>query len=183
MDEGEDITGLSQDVINKMIATSEVLSANRKQRTIPSDLKSPEQIASFSSKSVELSSSALLTVDVHDRQDLIAVGSNDGDAILYSRHLGKTLTTFGSQKPINRVLFHPSLDLLFTASDQISFWSISQQQQTSQPLRAIKVHSDAVTGLALHPSGDLLLSCSKDGSWAFNDVTTATCLYQNKSGR
>jgi pre-mRNA-processing factor 19 len=73
------------------------------------------------------------------------------------------------------------LDLLFTASDQISFWSISNQQST-QPIRTIKVHKDQVTGLSLHPSGDFLLSCSRDRTWGFSDVTTGTCLYHSKAG-
>lgn len=178
--EDEEAAGLSQDVINKMLATSEVLSSGRKQRTIPSDLKSVEQVSALKSKSVEISSSPIISLDVHERQDLIAAGTADGDCILYNRILGKKLTTFHTKHAINRTVFHTSLDLLFTASDQISFWSISQQ--STQPIRSIRTHSDMVTGLSLHPSGDFILSSSRDRTWAFSDVTTGTCLYQNKTG-
>jgi pre-mRNA-processing factor 19 len=47
-------------------------------------------------------------------------------------------------------------------------------------------HSASVTGLALHPTGDYLVSASLDGSWAFLDVATGGTLlrqvYDHSSG-
>ena len=41
------------------------------------------------------------------------------------------------------------------------------------------VHSAAVTSVAVHPTGDYLVSASLDGSWAILDVASGlTCLRQ-----
>jgi len=39
----------------------------------------------------------------------------------------------------------------------------------------LKAHTDEVIGCTLHPSGNFLVTASKDKTWAFYDITTGTC--------
>ncbi len=47
---------------------------------------------------------------------------------------------------------------------------------TSQLRQVIQAHTGAITGLALHATGDYILSSSMDQYWAFSDFRTGTVL-------
>ena len=74
----------------------------------------------------------------------------------------------GHSKKVNRVIYHPSEDTVFTGSHDstIRIWNVP----TSQSLKIMRVHQAPVTGLSLHATGDYVLSTSIDQSWAFSDV-------------
>ncbi len=43
---------------------------------------------------------------------------------------------------------------------------------------AMQDHSDAVTALTLHATGDYFVTASLDCTWAFYDVATGSCYTQ-----
>lgn len=43
---------------------------------------------------------------------------------------------------------------------------------------AVQDHSDAVTAVTLHATGDYFVTASMDRTWAFYDVATGTCYSQ-----
>lgn len=46
------------------------------------------------------------------------------------------------------------------------------------PAMAVQDHSDAVTAVTLHATGDYFVTASMDRTWAFYDVATGTCYSQ-----
>ena len=74
----------------------------------------------------------------------------------------------GHTDVVNRVIYHPSVDTVFTGSHDstIRIWNVP----TSQCLKIMSMHQAQVTGLSLHATGDYVLSTSMDQSWAFSDV-------------
>ncbi|KAL0491822.1 pre-mRNA-processing factor 19 [Acrasis kona] len=154
MEEDPTPDGLSQDVINKLVATSSTLSSGRKVRQVPTDLKTETQIKGVAG--------------------VIAVGGASQVA-LYDQHHTEAVATFKPQHAVNSVLFHPKQNLLIASGDKISFWDTVQK--SSQPLRTLSTNQ-TVTGASIHPSGDFLLYVSSS-AWNFSDVSTGTLLYSN----
>jgi len=120
----------------------------------------------------------ILSVDVsRANPDLIATGGNDGKALVFQRSTGKIAAHLnGHKSAVTDVQFHPSKEsVLFTASADHSAcawqsegagkWGIVQHFTGAK---------DALVGLAVHPSGDLLATGSKDASWALFDVKEGT---------
>jgi pre-mRNA-processing factor 19 len=52
----------------------------------------------------------------------------------------------------------------------------SENQIHISEVSSVEAHSSDVTSLAVHATGDYLLTTSLDGSWCFLDVAAATCL-------
>jgi pre-mRNA-processing factor 19 len=182
MDDTEESVGLTRDVLNKMIATSEELSSQRKTRTVSPDLRSSESISHLAHKSsYPVSTSPLKALDVHSSGSLILTGSEDGSAQILNVRDGKILGSLkASQSAVNAVRFHTNYDLCFTGSADktVKFWNTSHYGCVKTLDR---VHSDQITGLALHATGDYLVSCSYDRTWAFTDINTGVVLSQHKS--
>lgn len=179
-EESDENLQLTKDVVGKMIATSEELSQQRKQRTLPADLKSPEAMTSISHKSTyPIHTAPIRSIASSPAvSSLVLTGSDDGTANLFSKD--KVIATLRTgTKPVNSVLFHSSYDLAFTGSDDstIKFWSLSNP---SNAIRTLNIHTGEVTGLSLQPSGDYLVSCSSDKSWAFSDINTGVVLTRKR---
>jgi pre-mRNA-processing factor 19 len=178
--------GITQDVIKKITSTSEKLSAKRKKRKVSPTLVNPDMIKSYklsSSHPLHKSSTPGITsVDINPtNQNLILTGGVDGDAILFNRESGKILSTMSAhQKPINQVLFHPTLDVLFTGSaDRTArVWALNEKGEYKTG-HVLKTHNDEVTGISLQATGDYLATSSLDKTWAFYDISTGSCLVQS----
>ena len=57
-----------------------------------------------------------------------------------------------------------------SADKTVRIWTLLSGATGYEPLHRIKTHSADVTDIALHPSGDYLVSSSLDETWAFHDV-------------
>ena len=79
-------------------------------------------------------------------------------------------TLTGHTKKVTSVLFHHSQDAIFTASPDKTVRIWGSTPAGYETVNKIRSHSDAVTGIALHPSGDYLISSSLDETWGFHDV-------------
>eukprot|EP00744_Colponema_vietnamica_P007814 GILI01011195.1.p1 GENE.GILI01011195.1~~GILI01011195.1.p1 ORF type:complete len:515 (-),score=148.05 GILI01011195.1:117-1661(-) len=197
MDVEKNSSGPDAAIAEKIESTASQLSSQRKKRPMPADLASSEDIAAMaevSSNPVHKASKPGITcVDVNvvdaanglggaaenNGDNLILSGGNDGDVVLFNRGTGKVLHKMeGHGKRVTDVLFHNArLDTCFSASadSTVRVWRAdSPADSVSFSCAAtFKEHKDEVTGVAIHPSGDLLLTASLDGSWAFLDLTSA----------
>lgn len=114
----------------------------------------------------------------HTNQDLILTGGNDGQAILFNKSTGKIASHIkGHKSAVTAVNFHPTSDLLFTASmdHTANIWRNdgSNKYVVAHHLTGAR---DVVSGLSVHASGDYLTTSSKDGSWSLYDVSTGADL-------
>jgi len=66
--------------------------------------------------------------------------------------------------------------LIFTTSQDATGHIYSQNESGTYEVKAVlNAHSDEVIGCTLHPSGNFLVTASKDRTWAFYDITTGIC--------
>jgi len=115
-------SGISEAVKNKLTAKSQELSKERKNRKVPENLATVDEIKDYipiSTNNVHKSTPPGVTsVDIHlKNQDLIVSGGADTNAVIFNRSVGKVVATLsGHSKPINDVLFHSTEEVVFSAS-------------------------------------------------------------------
>ncbi|CAG0880479.1 unnamed protein product [Cyprideis torosa] len=114
-----------------------------------------------------------------------AVGHISGLCVIYDLETGKPLTRIvtsnESKAQINRVVSHPTLNILLTAHEdhQIRFWDIS----SGLLLYSMVAHLDAVTSLAIDPNALYLVSGSHDSSIRLWNLEDKTCVQEITSHR
>ncbi|NXC23077.1 PRP19 factor, partial [Corythaeola cristata] len=105
----------------------------------------------------------------------ILTGGADKNVIVFDKSSEQILATLkGHSKKVTSVVFHPSQDLVFSASPDatIRIWSVPN----ASCVQVVRAHEASVTGLSLHATGDYLLSSSDDQYWAFSDIQTGRVL-------
>ncbi|XP_077106919.1 pre-mRNA-processing factor 19 [Ranitomeya variabilis] len=176
MDLGE-LVGMSTEIIQKLQDKATVLTTERKKRgkTVPEDLVKPEELSKYHqvSSHVGLHSASvpgILALDLCPTDtNKTLTGGADKSVVVFDASSQQILATLkGHTKKVTNVLFHPSQELVFSASPDstIRVWSVPE----SSCVQVLKAHEGAVTGLSLHATGDYLLSCSDDQYWAFSDI-------------
>ncbi|KAE8591642.1 hypothetical protein XENTR_v10018522 [Xenopus tropicalis] len=176
MELGE-LIGMSAEIIQKLQDKATVLTTERKKRgkTVPEDLVKPEELSKYHqvSSHVGLHSASvpgILALDLCPTDtNKTLTGGADKSVVVFDALSQQILATLkGHTKKVTSVVFHPSQELVFSASPDstIRVWSVPDAS-CAQVLRA---HEGAVTGLSLHATGDYLLSCSDDQYWAFSDI-------------
>uniref|UniRef100_H2YDL0 Pre-mRNA-processing factor 19 n=1 Tax=Ciona savignyi TaxID=51511 RepID=H2YDL0_CIOSA len=178
---GEPI-GLTEDVIQKLQDKASVLTSERKKRgkRMPEDLASADDIREYKQVISGYCFGLLCRFVISNKHDpnhihMVVTGGADKTAVVFDKESEQVITTLkGHAKKVTNVLYHPSEDIVFTASPDstIRIWSA----QDGNCSTIIRTHKEAVTGISLHALGDYLLSCSEDQHWAFSDVRTGQTL-------
>jgi pre-mRNA-processing factor 19 len=189
--------GISDQIKQNLISFSKRLTAERKQRTIPKETASEEEVKNYqvlSSHPTHSSSEpGILCLDIHPSNPaLIVTGGVDKKAVVVNRESGVIETTLlAHSKKVSDVLFHPREDIIFTASydKTVRMWkpstvaggpssssSSSSGGSNYTPVHTFRTHTREVVGLTLHPTGHYIASASADGSWAFHDLLTPRSL-------
>eukprot|EP01104_Vermistella_antarctica_P004134 TRINITY_DN14643_c0_g1_i1.p1 TRINITY_DN14643_c0_g1~~TRINITY_DN14643_c0_g1_i1.p1 ORF type:complete len:516 (-),score=151.14 TRINITY_DN14643_c0_g1_i1:831-2312(-) len=181
--EVEAASTINEQLIGKLDSLCKELSAGRRKRQISSTLRTQENIKAYkTSKSVNIHKATppgVLCVDVHKDQNRILTGGADSNVVVFNRSTGKKVTTLSAHsKRVNQVSFHPTSDILLSASQDktVRVWSQSSSKTSSYKDTCLAPHKDAVTGISLHPMGEHVASTSLDGTWAFHDINTGTRL-------
>ncbi|EFA82568.1 WD40 repeat-containing protein [Heterostelium album PN500] len=171
------IDDLSEQDIKRITEKTQELTQKRKKRSIPVDLPKAQEVEAMSvllSTNVNNTAGSLGCLDYHANQTLVATGSNDGLATLYDVDKSAVVTTFkGHQKKVNRVLFHPTEQVVCSSGvdKTVRVWNHNGQQ-----LHNIKKHAGDVCGLTMHPLGDYVVSASTDATWAMHNILTGQTL-------
>lgn len=104
----------------------------------------------------------------------VLTGGVDKHAKLFSTKTQQIVTTLsGHSKKVSATAFHPTADLLVTASHDktVKLWSAKDDSGSSYGLaHTLSGHEDAVTGVDIHATGNYLISSSADASWAIADI-------------
>jgi len=179
-------SGISEDIKAKLQEKSVELSSERKQRKISDALAKAETIKEYSAMSStpthKSSEPGILCLDIHPGQEKIVTGGVDSTAVVFDRHTKKISSTLsGHSKKVVDVLFHPTRDVIFTASADktAKVWTAAEGGYTTT--HTVKDHSQEVTGISLHPTGDYYVTGSLDGSWGFHDLSEGKMLAQLQS--
>ncbi|TDH69818.1 hypothetical protein CCR75_006447 [Bremia lactucae] len=79
-------------------------------------------------------------------------------------------TLSGHTKKLSHVSFHPTADVLLTASHDktVKLWTL--QGDKSSVACTFEGFQDAVTSVSIHPTGNFVLSGSLDATWAIHDA-------------
>ncbi|KAG5321551.1 PRP19 factor, partial [Acromyrmex heyeri] len=177
------VSGITEDVIQKLQERATVLTQERKRRgrSVPEDLMPQDSIRSFQTLASHpglhsASVPGILALDIHNADtSKILTGGADKNATVFNKDTEQVVAILkGHTKKVTRVIYHPEEDVVMTASPDttIRVWNVA----TSQTTLLLKAHDAPVTGLSLHPTGDYLLSSSLDQHWAFSDIRTGRLL-------
>eukprot|EP01112_Ceratiomyxa_fruticulosa_P015019 TRINITY_DN436_c0_g1_i4.p1 TRINITY_DN436_c0_g1~~TRINITY_DN436_c0_g1_i4.p1 ORF type:complete len:493 (-),score=123.38 TRINITY_DN436_c0_g1_i4:165-1643(-) len=178
-------TGISDEVKEKMQKKSAELSGERKRRTVPETLPTPEVVSTYSTISSnpihKASTPGILCVDTHPfKQEFIVTGGVDSSVVLFNKDTSRIASTLtGHTKRITSVQFYPTPNELIVLS--------SSQDKTARVWRedgegklgashVVRVHDDEVVGVSLHATGDYFVTASADKTWAFHDIHSGRCL-------
>jgi len=173
---------ISEEVKAKLTAKSTELSKERKNRVIPENLATAEEIKSYqvvTSNTIHKTSPAGVTcLDINPKnEDLIVTGGNDKEVLIFNRETGKTGPRLsGHTKAITDVLFHPTQDVIFSTSKDktAKVWTPSEKGYAAS--HTVTVHQGDVTGCSVHATGDYWVTVSEDSTWAFHDIATSAVL-------
>ncbi|XP_009580402.1 PREDICTED: pre-mRNA-processing factor 19, partial [Fulmarus glacialis] len=191
MDLGE-LVGMTPEIIQKLQDKATVLTTERKKRgkTVPEELVKPEELSKYRqvASHVGLHSASIpgiLALDLCPSDtNKILTGGADKNVIVFDKSSEQILATLkGHSKKVTSVVFHPSQDLVFSASPDatIRIWSVPN----ASCVQVVRAHEGSVTGLSLHATGDYLppgLSLSPQRAlplfqyWAFSDIQTGRVL-------
>ncbi|XP_010077904.1 PREDICTED: pre-mRNA-processing factor 19, partial [Pterocles gutturalis] len=178
MDLGE-LAGMTPEIIQKLQDKATVLTTERKKRgkTVPEELVKPEELSKYRQGGSPLglhsaSIPGILALDLCPSDtNKILTGGADKNVIVFDKSSEQILATLkGHTKKVTSVVFHPSQDLVFSASPDatIRIWSVPN----ASCVQVVRAHEGSVTGLSLHATGDYLFY----QYWAFSDIQTGRVL-------
>jgi len=99
--------------------------------------------------------------------------------VLFNRRTGrKDATLTGHTKKVTSVKFHPTKDVLLSASSDNTLKIWNKGGDTYKAGHTISLHTDEIVGLSLHATNDYVVSASKDRTWAFHNIETGRSLLQ-----
>jgi len=120
----------------------------------------------------------ILCVDVHKTDDnRVVTGGVDNQVILFDAGKGKMAQKLlGHTKKVTSVVFHPSKDVVVSASQDASarVWTCTDASNWQAPYtcaHTVKTHKAEVTDLSIHPLGDYFVTSSLDKSWCLHDLS------------
>ena len=171
--------GISDAIKGKMDAKSAELSKGRKKREISTELAKEGAIKGYGAKVIKAhgTKTSSMCVDVHPTKPWVVSGCETGEVEVLCADNAKSLCKLGSGKhaghtqSVNRVIFHPTQDLVISAAENVRLWSST----SGAAISTLSAHSSEITGISLHATGDYLVAASVDKTWSFYDLQTGTC--------
>lgn len=183
-DEGE--TGLTADIIQRITDIAKSLSRTRKGRHFPdlAPIADVKKLTCTGSHPIHQSTApGILCLDVHKTDNArVVTGGVDNQVILFNAEKEKMAQKLlGHSKKVVSVAFHPSKDVVLSASQDASarVWTCSDASNWQGPYTCASVvrkHKAEVTDLSVHPLGDHFITSSRDKSWALHDISTGRCV-------
>jgi len=145
------------------------LSKTRRKRPVPEDWASADAIQSFkpSAKSKphhEGPRNVALDAD----GDLALFGGDDGIADVFSISQNQVVQELAAGAPVTVAMWARDTAILSTSAGTVKGY-----KGDSETL-SFSEHRGEITGMALHPSGDILASVGSDKSYIFYDLSTST---------
>lgn len=180
--------GIPAESLTEMTEKSAELSAQRKKRKISPELAPVDVIHNYKMLSShplhKTTEPGITCMALHPtKQHLVMTGGVDKEAVVFNRDTGRVVSSLsGHSKALTDVLFHPTRDILFTASQDKTalIWSSNDSEDEYSVAHTVRIHNDSVTGIALQPTGSYLATSSADCSWGLHALHTSQTLLHIK---
>ena len=150
------------------------MSKTRRKRPVPEDWASGEDIASYASVATSEAlypGSKVLALD--ESGDNALIGGSDGIAGVYSISQKRVVDALkGGGGSVSAGVWAGSKAIIATSAGKVKVF------EGQQEVASFQTHAGTVTGLALHPSGDILASVGSDKSYVLYDLESSQVLKQ-----
>ncbi|KAF4320296.1 hypothetical protein BBO99_00005486 [Phytophthora kernoviae] len=102
---------------------------------------------------------------------LVATGGVDKHAKIFNTEKQQLVATLtGHSKKLSHVEFHPTADMLLTASHDATVKLWTPKDESYVVGLTLDGFDDAVASASIHPTGNYVLAGSLDATWAIHDV-------------
>ncbi|KAK7967317.1 cell cycle control protein [Apiospora aurea] len=162
-----DSDALPSEVIQVIEDTQAMLSKSRKKRPIPEDTATSADISSYAVQGTVAGPVEDMSAFAH-RDGHVAIGGQSGQVVFYNSVQSKLEYTLTLHEPVTASAWINYKIVLATASGSVKVF-VDQREVAN-----FSEHSAPVTGLAVHPSLQLLASVSSDKSFVFYDLKEST---------
>ena len=154
------------------------LSKTRRKRPVPADWATGEEISTYAPAThSEPLYPRSRTLALQSGGDLVLSGGEDGTAGVYSLSQKRVLNALkGSGGSITAGVWAGKNPVIATSAGKVKVFEGSQETASFQ------AHAGEVTSLAVHPSGDILVSVGSDKSYVLYDLASSQVLRQVYTG-
>lgn len=183
------VKGLGEDLITTLNAKNQELAAGRKGRKPSAGVVSKEYLSNITVQNTitphKTDKQGVTCIAVHEGGDFLLTGGADKTVVVTSKSSGLAVAKLsGHSKKITKVAFasnsngnndhsaaSTTIQFASASSDMsVKVWS-NASSDTFSELMTLIGHTNEVTDISMHPTGQHLLSVSLDGSWRFYDVS------------
>ncbi|KAI4863946.1 Prp19-domain-containing protein [Hypoxylon rubiginosum] len=172
-----DAEGLSEELAAKVDETQTKLSKSRKKRPVPSGWATTEDITSFAIQTTTpLPVSQATTISVEE--GFAAVGGLQGDIAIYSIDSDTVERSLQVNEPVTDSIWDGTKVFFSTSKGSVKVL------ENGSEIASFSDHAGPATGLAMHPSKEILASVGSDKSFVFYDLANlqrATRVYTNSA--
>lgn len=147
---------------------------------MPEDWASSESIATYTPKAtVETQHPGGSALALHGAGDLTLVGGADGAVDVFSVARNQIVQSFAAGSgTVTGAAWAGSHAILSTSKGQVSVRDPTSGSESA----VFTAHAGGVTGLTVHPSGELLASVGDDGSYVLYDLESSAVATQVHAG-
>ncbi|KAI1102909.1 Prp19-domain-containing protein [Jackrogersella minutella] len=172
-----DPEALSEDLEAKVDETQAKLSKSRKKRSVPKGWTTADSVASFS---VQTTNSAPVpqATTVCVEKGYAAIGGLQGDVAIYSIDSDTVERSFQVNEPVTDSIWDGPKVFFSTSKGSVKVFDNGNE------IASFSDHAGPATGLAIHPSKDILASVGSDKSFVLYDLANlhrATRVYTNSA--
>ncbi|KAJ9513170.1 hypothetical protein QJQ45_029340 [Haematococcus lacustris] len=179
------VMGIPDDVLQELTDVNAQLSKQRKKRVISESLATPDDLSAMSLTSNnplhKTTQGGITALDTNlEQPSIVATGGVDGTIQVFDVAGVRQLDSLeGHSKRVTGVQFASSTVILSSSTDKtVRIWRQQESGSSFACSAVLKEHQGEVIGVTLHPSRKYFVTGSADATWAFWDLSTASCLRQ-----
>lgn len=145
----------------------------RRKRPVPPEWAVADTISLFKPiKAVETPCAETTFLAVRKSDNTALIGGQQGGVYTVQASDGSVGTVLSGTEPVTAGVWAGSRVAIATSSGKVKI--VEQEQEVA----SFQAHTSSITGVALHPTGDILASVSSDKSYALYDLEASQVLTQ-----
>ena len=160
-------------ITEKIDSTQAGLMKTRRKRPVPAEWATADTISLFKPiTSLDTPCADGTFLNVRNSDNTVLIGGKRGGAHIAHPSNGSLRPVLSEEESVTAGVWVGSRVAVATGNGKVKI------VENGQEVASFSAHSASVTGLALHPSGDILASVSSDSSYALYDVESNHLLTQ-----
>ncbi|KAL2826514.1 hypothetical protein BDW59DRAFT_65898 [Aspergillus cavernicola] len=171
-----DSTGLPDEIIARVESTQASLSKTRRKRPIPEGWATSEGISAY--KPAETTDPLYpggKTLSVNTSGDSALVETAEGVVSVFSLSQKQIVHSLQANGPVTGAIWAGEKVVVASSTGSVKVF------ESGNEVANFSTHAGATTGLALHPTGDIVASVGVDKSYVLYDLTNNSVITQNFS--